>query len=194
MSLLKGAHFGIVAAALLCGPQPANGQPAEQVCKTSTWSNCGLAIKQELDKKPADPKRVVQLAAAWGESFGARFNSLRKQGRVEQSTPDSEKIFDEINSKLNPVEIAKDKALEAILKRYLAFAATALEWAEKPLAVALKAFFDSSEIATDWDELRLMNDDIQKRVAVLLAPHMRTDWKERLNAAAQAAGPQLRRP
>ncbi len=43
----------------------------------------------------------------------------------------------------------------------------------------LKAFFSSSEIASDYSELKLMNDSIQKKLAGLLAPHMKPDWRLR---------------
>ena len=39
-----------------------------------------------------------------------------------------------------------------------------------------------------------MNDDIQKRVAQLLAPFMKPDWRDSLKRAVQDAEPQLRMP
>jgi hypothetical protein len=174
-------------------PFVAGAQTPDEAC-TSTWSNCGVAVKHALEENPSDAKRIVELAGLWGHAFGARFDALRKQGRVERSTPDSEKIFEALNAKLNPVEIAKDKAKDALVKRYLASAAAILEWASKPVAEALKAFFNASEIASDYDELRIMNDDIQKRIAVLLSPYVVADWRQRLEGAAQEAAPQLKLP
>jgi hypothetical protein len=128
----------------------------------------------------------------WGAAFGARYDYLRRQHHLDTATPDSDKIFEEVNSKLNPIEIAKDKALDAILKRYLSWLATLVEWTEKPIAVALKAFFNSSEIASDYDELKQMNDDLQKRFAAQLASYLKPDWRQRLTNAVNAATPQLR--
>jgi hypothetical protein len=59
-------------------------------------------------------------------------------------------------SKIDPLEIAEDKAIDALAKKYFSRLAPILEWAGSPIAEALKAFFDSSEIATDYDELRLI--------------------------------------
>lgn len=170
------------------------GQPAQSVCPNSTWSNCGIAVKQELQTKPSDPKKVIQLAMLWGAAYDAQYNELRKKSRLQTSTPDSDKIFEQVSSKLNPVDIATDKALDALVKKFLPRVAPVLEWASSPLAVALKAFFDSSEIASDYDELRLMNDAIQNRVAILLQPYLKPDWKDLLKHAVQDAAPQLRKP
>jgi hypothetical protein len=63
-----------------------------------------------------------------------------------------------------------------------------------PLGVALQAFFNSSEIATDYDELRLMNDDLQSRFMEKLGPSLRPNWKNLLNSATQQAAPQLVAP
>jgi hypothetical protein len=174
--------------------RPLAAQSAEDACHKGTWATCGVIIKRELDKRPSDPKRVVDLVGLWGEAYVTRFNELRKQGRIEKSTPDADKIFEEVNAKLNPIEIAKDKLEERLLKKYLSWLATIMEWADKPIAIVLKAFFNSSEIATDYQELRLMNDSIQKVAVSLLEPHMRSDWKDKLGIAVRAAGPQLRRP
>ena len=170
------------------------GQTADQVCRAKdNWANCGVAIRRELDQKPTDVKRLADLASMWGAAYGARYDFLRRQHHLDTATPDSEKIFEEVNSKLNPIEIAKDKAQDALLKRCLSWLATLVEWTEKPIAVLLKAFFTSSEIASDYDELRLMNDDLQKSFAALLAPYMKPDWQQRLTNAVNSATPQLRR-
>jgi hypothetical protein len=174
---------------------PALSQTVEGVCgQKGNWANCGISVRRELEKKPSDPKRVVELAGLWGSAYGDRFDALRKARRIETATPDSAKIFAEVNSRLNPIDIAKDKSEEVLLKKYLSWVATLMEWMEKPLSQALKAFFDGSETATDYDELKLMNDDIQKRVMVLLDPHLRSDWKDKLKRAVIDASPQLIKP
>jgi hypothetical protein len=40
----------------------------------------------------------------------------RKQGHLEKSTPDSEKISEELKSHIDPLEIAKDKIEDKVLK------------------------------------------------------------------------------
>jgi len=171
-----------------------HGQSVDSLCANTTWSNCGVAVKEALQKNPSDPKDILQIASAWGRAYDARYNELRAKGRVEKATPDADKIFEAVSSKLNPLEIAKDKARDALVKKYLARLAPVVEWAGGSVAEGLKAFLDSSEIATDYDELRLINDDIQSRVATLLQPFVKPDWKETLNQAVREAGPQLRKP
>lgn len=176
LGIVPGARGGAVEDA--CGPQ-------------GTWSNCGVAVKQELDTNPTDPQRILQLALLWGQSYDAQFDYLRKQGRVDQSTPDSEKIFEAVKDKLDPIQIAKDQLLEDLAKQYVPRLATVLEFASSPLGQALAAFFNSSEIASDYDELRLMDDDLQQRFANLLASTLVADWKDQLKAAVTAAAPGL---
>jgi len=171
------------------------GQTADEVCnQTGNWANCGVAVKRELQTKAPDSKRATDLAGLWGRAYADRYNSLRKAAHLERATPDAEKLFEAVNSHLNPVDIAKDKVEDLVLKRYLSWAATLAEWAEKPLSQALKAFFDSSETATDYDELRLMNDDLQKRIIIILEEHMQPGWKDKLDRAVTDALPELRRP
>ena len=174
------------------------GASADEVCPKSTWANCGMAVKAELARQPGDPKRILTLGGLWAASYDKQYDFLRSRGRLERSTPDAEKIFAEVESKVNPIDIVsdkvKDKVLEAAVKRYLAKLAPILKFASSPLAAALKAFFESSEIASDYDELRLMNDDLQTSISTQLSPYLKPDWKTRLNSAVQAAAPSLQKP
>jgi hypothetical protein len=163
----------------------------ERVCEVGTWSQCGVAVKQALDERPSDPREVLNIALAWGAGYDKQFDRLRRAGRLESSTPDSEKIYEAVKDKLDPKEIAKDRALEALVKKHFARAAPVLEFANGPIAAALFAFFDSSEIASDYDELRHMNVEIQKEVVELLGPALRPDWRPKLQNAVQQAVPQL---
>lgn len=169
------------------------GQTAEDACSKGTWANCGMAVKKELDKAPP-AQRTVELALLWEKAYDARFNELRRSGKLERSTPDSEKIYEAVKEKLNPIEIAKDKAKEELLKKYLPRLAPLMKWAGGPIGTALQAFFNSSEIATDYDELRLMNNDLQELILKQLSPLLKPDWNAQLRQAVEAAGPQLRMP
>jgi hypothetical protein len=169
---------------------------ATEVCENSTWSNCGAAVRAELDRKPTDPKTIIMLANAWAGSYDKQYNWLRSKGQLQKSVPDSEKIFDELRSKVDPLDIVadkvKDKVIETAVKRYFSRLAPLVVIASGPIGQALKAFFTSSDIATDYDELRLMNEDIQARVSALLAPYLKPDWKSMLTNAVQQAVPSLK--
>ena len=188
--LSRFAPFLCAAVVFLCGTLKA--QSVQSICANTTWSNCGVAVKLELKKNPSDPKEILQIALAWGKAYDSRYQELRQKGRIQTATPDADKIFEAVKSKIDPLEIAKDQAVDALAKKYFSRLAPIVEWAGGPIAEALKAFFDSSEIATDYDEVRLMNDDIQKRIAVLLQPFFKPDWKEILNQAVKEAAPQLK--
>ena len=165
------------------------------VCR-GTWANCGGAVKTDLMRRPQDPRAIVELGNLWAAAYERQYEFLRSQGRLQQSTPDADKIFEAVKSKIDPVEIAsdrlKDKAVEALIKKYLSRLAPLIKFASGPYIEALKAFFTSSEIASDYDELRLMNDDIQQRIAELLQPYLRPDWKASVNTAFQQATPIIR--
>jgi hypothetical protein len=194
MLKLRPDGLSLIAVLYLLFAPGLRAQSLRDYCTKGSWSNCGVAVRQELDKNPADLKSIVEIADLWGTAYSAQYDSLRRRGKIETSTPDAQKIYDAVSAKLNPIDISKDRASDALLKRFLPRLAAIMEWAPATVVEPLKAFFDSSEIATDYDELRLMNDDIGKRLARLLEPYMVQDWKDRLKQAVQAAGPQLRRP
>lgn len=189
----KRSRLGLIVLTYLLLPNSAlRAQAATDICASSTWSNCGVEIKKELDKKPIDPKLVIHLAIVWGKAFDIRYDALRKEGHVQTSTPDSEKIFGAIKSKIDPIEVAKDKAIDELLKKYLPGAAAVMKFASGPISTALQTFFNSSEIATDYDELRLMNDDLQRRITALLESSLDPDWQSKLQNAVHEAMPLLR--
>ena len=92
-------------------------QNVAETCAHGTWAACGVAVKNELDKNPSEPKRIVELAGLWGRSYSVRFDALRKNGKIEKSIPDSDKIFEAVSAKLNPVDIAKDKTVDALSRQ-----------------------------------------------------------------------------
>ena len=67
-------------------------QTAQDACAEDSWSNCGIAIKQELYRKPIDPTVIVALGALWGKAFDRRYEILQKEGHLEQATPDDQNL------------------------------------------------------------------------------------------------------
>jgi hypothetical protein len=126
------------------------------ICK-GTWLLCGGAVKAELAKNSQDPKAVVELANLWATAYDKQYEWLRARHRLQQSTPDADKIFEAVKGKLDPVDIAtdkiKDKAVDALVNKYFARLAPLVKFASGPIGEALTAFFNSSETATDYDEL-----------------------------------------
>jgi hypothetical protein len=158
-------------------------QVLDSACSKSTWSNCGVAIRQALDRGLSDPKDILNLALLWAAAYDARYSELRKQGHLEKSTPDSEKISEELKSHIDPLEIAKDKIEDKVLKLLLGKLAFLVDVASSPWITALKISLNSSEIASDYDELELMNRSMQKQIVKQLTPFMLPEWKVRLNQA-----------
>jgi hypothetical protein len=168
---------------------------SDRLCAHATWATCSGLIKDAIDKDDgSEPKRLLGLAMEWNESCDARYEQLRKVGRAESSVPDSEKVYEAVRDKLNPESIAKDKALDLLFRTWLPRVAEVIEWASGPFVSGLRAFFTSSSIASDYDELRICNVDIQTALNKKLMPYMEPDWKSKLNTAVQQAGQELRTP
>ena len=170
-----------------------SNQPVEDTCMKGTWSNCGIAIKQALDRKPADPKDVVYLAGLWGKAFDAQYDTLRKTGHLEQATPDDKSLEELLGEKLK--DFAIDKGKEAILKVWLREWPTILKWVLSPeVAAVIKvkdAYDHIPEVASDYDELLLMNDVIQQEIGEQLEPFMKPTWQAQLSQAVDQVVPQL---
>lgn len=176
---------------ILCAIRVFGQQKPSEICDDKRWMNCGIAVQRALKNQPTDLKVILDLASAWGRAYDERFEELRRNARLDKSTPDADLIFDRVRSKIDPVEIAIDKSRNALLKMWLPELATIVEWARTPIGDALDVFFASSQIAGDRDELELMNHDIQQRIATLLEPYLVSDWKQRLNRATIDAVPDL---
>jgi len=162
-------------------------------CDNDSWSSCGVAIKRALDSA-SDAKQVMDLGIIWGHSFDQGYDTLRKRGRIESSTPESQRVFETVSAECGPLSFAIDKAEESLLKRYVPTLASVLEWANGPIMVALKAFMEPQDVASDFEELKLIDDDIQESMLKTLEPHFQPDWKDRLNLAVEKAVPLLKAP
>jgi hypothetical protein len=101
----------------------------------------------------------------------SQFDALRKQGHLKEALPESERIYEAIVSNFNPFEIAKDKVDDALFKRHFPMLAPVVGWANTPIIPTLEAFVDSEDVATDYNELRLLNNAIQRQVNESLIPY-----------------------
>ena len=185
--------IALIAAAQCCTAL-SSAQSLEVACNSNaSWSTCGVAVRHELDKMPTNPERIVAIAKTWGQAYARQFDWLRAHGRLTESAPDSQKVFDEVSSRLDPLQVSKDRAEEALLKRYLPLIATIMGWLEKPFVQGLKISAISSDTATDYDELELMNNDLQRRIAILLEPYLQPNWKTSLATALEKSLPSFQK-
>jgi hypothetical protein len=166
----------------------------QTICGNATWSNCGVVVKQALGERPGDLQKIVDIAIAWGKKYEDQYTYLRKKGRLEKVTPEAEKIAEAITAKLNPIEIAKDHTKDKILKHCLGKLAFLVEWAKTPLGVAVQAFFKSADVATDYDELQLMNGILQDEIAHQLSPYLKPAWQTTIIQVVTESAPQWRSP
>lgn len=187
---------------LVFGARPGTAQGStptvEAVCTNGSWSDCGVAVKQSIaalaDPLPANKvKRLVEIISLWSDAYEKQVRFLESTGRLKKSENDWTKITDTVKDEIDPVGIATDQVIDALLKKYLPKVAAFLEYAN-PVFGALSVFFDSSQIATDFDQLNLMNEDLQTRFFNKMEPHLRSDWKTRIKTMSTEVMPQLKRP
>jgi hypothetical protein len=161
-----------------------------EICKNDAWSTCGLVIKQELDKHPANPVDIGTLASLWGTAFGAQFDTLRRNGHLEKSVSEDERIDDLLNDHANPLEIAKDHAEDALLDKCFRKLPMVLFVINSTPVAAISTFFENlPEAASDYDELLLMDREIEAEVSAELAPLMTPTWKTDFSDFVDRAAP-----
>jgi hypothetical protein len=156
-------------------------------CHTDAWLACGAAVKEALAKE-TDPKKVVELSVLWADAFTRRLGQLEAAGLIMRSKSDWELFADAVWDEISPVEIAKEKAKEAILERYLKKFAVLLQRAQ-PIIAGLKAFFTPSQSATDLDELEMLNRQLQGLINERLAPYLKPDLDSLVRESAERAKP-----
>lgn len=178
--------------ATLALPSPGRAQTADQACAAGTPMTCGGAVLNELKALGDKPKRAVELGLLWGGVYAKEVARLEKAGLLKKSEKDADKIEAWFKDKVDPISLGSDAVLEQLLKKYLPKMATVLGLLEAPLA-GLGVFFDSSKIATDFDELSALNDQIHDLIAKKLDSHLKPSWRADLEAIAKQAGPALRK-
>jgi hypothetical protein len=134
----------------------------------------------------------------WSESYEKQLRFLQNAGRIKTAENDWTKIKKAVEDKLtapvNPVDIATDKAKEKIkilLTEQLPRVAAFFELIAPVIGGAV-VFFTESETATDFDELNLMNKDLQGRFFRKLDPYLASDWRARLQQLGRDVGPMLK--
>jgi len=60
--------------------------------------------------------------------------------------------------------------------------------------VGLQAFFQPQDVGTDLDDLTMMNNAIQEKVAEIVRPYLKPDWKERITSLGETFGPAWQAP
>ncbi len=85
-----------------------------------------------------------------------------------------------------------DHAQDAFLKTCLGPLAFLIEWSNATPVVALKTFLDGPETASDFDELQIMDEVIQKEISDQLRPFLKANWQDQLSQAIVQAAPQWR--
>lgn len=181
-------------APIVLSAQPTRAEAAKNVCAkgNATPMNCGGAVLRELEALQDQPKAALELGLLWGTVYAKEVDRMEKTGRLKKAEKDFDKIEAWFAEKVDPISLGADAALDATLKKYLPKVATVLGLLEAPLA-GLRAFFDSSQIGTDFDELSALNDQIQELIARQLDAHLKSGWRSDLEAIARSAGPALRR-
>lgn len=172
------------AAASRQGREGGTDTPTSSACSSDSWVICGYSIKNALEEGPKKPEEIVALAGLWGKSFNNRYDQLRRDGGLETTTIDQTTFSSVLSDRLQGM--AEDAAMDALLNGYLDELPAIIKFALGPARETIektKSRFDSiPAVASDYDELLMMNDEIQTDIAADLEPFLKQNWQQDLEA------------
>lgn len=193
---------------LLCSNLPDEiafaASPEDCAKPNLTYFDCAQVILRSLNALPADqkdPAPVFKLAEIWDARFEKEYHQFLSGKNVKNSQSDYDKLKEEIGSKINPADIVQDEISENLKKKVAKWVAKRFKqlapvvyFLESKIATlastAIGAFLTPSEIATDWDERKGTNDQIQEEISKKMAPFFKPDWKVQFKSQV---GPTLER-
>lgn len=143
------------------------------------------------------PDAAFNVVEVWDQEFSKRYYRLRQAGQ-NFSKSDAEIIRNEIWSKLDPVGIAVDEGIKAIVKKWVKQLSGLLAFFSSAPAQAVKVFFIPSQTGSDLDELIHANNRVHKALAEAVLPNFLDEtWRNGVAAQIEsmhpldAIGPQL---
>jgi hypothetical protein len=143
----------------------------------------------------AHPIEAYELAAQWDRLFQERYLALEGQPRTKT---DVDKILEELKSKVDPVEYAKDKAIDSAVKKWFKRLAPMMAFLSSAPAVAVRVFLEPSEIMNPLSELQQKNrevrDAVWKVTSTMLYADAKTRYTNMLMQLPAPTGPQIKRP
>lgn len=165
-------------------------------CANHTTFDCGKLVRDLLIEKRTEllgnPERAYAIATEWDKVFRKAYLGLKNQPRSES---DLEKIKKEVFDAINPIEWSKEKARDAVIRRYLPRLSPVMKFLSSAPVAALTAYLTPSEIASDLDELELANKEVQDALFPILMLNARSDWKSTLTESLghiRPPGPEIR--
>ncbi len=155
-------------------------------CLLNDVYSCAGKVRDELLKRPdnyrAHADAAFELAVQWDRAYRVAYLRVKGQRRT---TSDVDKILEELRSKVDPIEWAKDKLVDAAVKNYLPRLAPLVDFLASAPATALTVFLTPSQTASDFDELESLNKDVQTLLFSLTSNALRDDWKMRYTTLIQ---------
>jgi hypothetical protein len=162
-----------------------------------------LKALRDLPPRPKDPARLFKLATIWDARFEKEYYRFRSEKKDAKSESDYEKLKEEIGSKINPADILQDKIADKLKSEVSEWVARRFQQLAPVVhflrgriinlaSTAMGAFLTPSEIANDWDEKRLTNDQIQEEIAMKMAPFFKPDWKVKFENQVRPAIERMR--
>ena len=180
--------------------------PKETACEASHAYGCAREVQDALlshkEYFQRHPGKAFDLLMHWDAVFRTRAASLPK----DAATSDTDKILEKVKEKVDPVEWLRDnikdqvkdyakESLERLVQRYLCRLSTVSSFviSKAPVADVFFAAFSSSEVASDIDELKQANLDVQRTFLFVMDPLLRRGWEVDYAASVRnvLAGPQI---
>src|SRR5262245_35125550 len=87
-------------------------------CAKTTWQQCALFVKDDL-KAAHNANATFNTMTQWNNKFDETYKAMRATRQPVASQTDLDKIQEGIRKKVDPIEWARDKAIEVIVRRYL---------------------------------------------------------------------------
>ena len=135
-----------------------------------------------LDSYPDNPAMILALQRHWDNVWTPAVKGLFPNRVVSEN----ESLAERFAAELNPVTLARDKAIETLLKKY---GPKVILWGfQKATSTAVSAittFLDPNVIATDYEELRYFDISVNKKAFRYLEPYLQADWRKTLSDALQ---------
>jgi len=159
---------GVVLVTFIAAPFLLHADPVSSPanCDNMTWQDCAKFVKDQLPALKDKPESAIPFVVKyWAPKFETVYRNRRHD---DETLSDLEKIQKEIEGKVNPVNWATDKVLDAALKSFLPRIATIVAILDTVSVEGVLAFLWPSSTATEGDELRHANDEIHRSVFTLL--------------------------
>jgi len=143
-----------------------------------SWTECAQRVESAIENA-ASPQEAVDAANQWAD----RYEKLYAANAQQDMPPDdaqrfedeiSDRLKDELDKWLDPVQIAFSQALA----KYLPTLSAVLEWTSGPIATAIYALVAPSPVSNDFVAAHDVNEKINALIRDKVTPNLNPIWQQ----------------